>query len=234
MDRRENIKVLLTGTVATGFLLSTGCSPADVKKSESILAAGLYGRTPEEIEVDKKLMAETFLTEKEKKMVSLLSDIILPKDDVSGSATEAGVPDFIEFMMKDNPKFQLPMRGGMMWLENLSLSSFDKSFNDITPEQRMILVDKIAWPDTADEEMKFGVKFFNLMRNLTCTGFFTSQIGVKDIGYVGNRPNQWDGVPPEVLKKYGVSYDEKTLKQSLKIEDQQKIAEWDEKGNLIG
>jgi gluconate 2-dehydrogenase gamma chain len=234
MDRRENLKLLLTGTVATGFLLSTGCSPEDTKVAEKITGTGLYGRTTDEIAVDKKLMAETFFNEKEKNMVSILADIIIPKDETSGSATESGVPDFIEFMMKDYPKFQLTMRGGLMWLENLSLATFEKSFLEITAEQRIQLIDKIAYPDTAEEEMKFGVKFFNLMRNLTCTGFFTSQMGIKDIGYVGNRPNKWDGVPDEVLKKFNLSYDQKTLDQCLKIEDQQKLAQWDEKGNLIG
>jgi len=234
MDRRENLKLLLTGTVATGFLLSTGCSQEDTKVAEKISGTGLYGRTTDEIAVDNKLMAETFFNEKEKNMVSILADIIIPKDETSGCATESGVPDFIEFMMKDYPKFQLPMRGGLMWLENLSLATFEKSFLEITAEQRIQLIDKIAYPDTAEEEMKFGVKFFNLMRNLTCTGFFTSQMGIKDIGYVGNRPNQWDGVPDEVLKKFNLSYDQKTLDQCLKIEDQQKLAQWDEKGNLIG
>ena len=234
MDRRENIKVLLAGTVATGFLISSGCAPDDIKKSESIIAAGLYGRTPKEIEVDSKLMADTFFSDHEKKIVSLISEIIIPKDDVSIGATEAGVTDFIEFMVKDYPKFQLPLRGGLMWLENLSWATFDNSFVVITPEQRIILVDKIAWPDTAEEDMLYGVKFFNLMRNLVCTGFFTSKEGIKDIGYVGNRPNQWDGVPAEVLKKHGLSYDEKTLKECLKIEDQHKIVQWGEKGNIIG
>lgn len=232
MDRRENLKVLLTGTVATGFLLSTGCGSEDREKAKSVVAG--YGRTPEEVLHDQKMSAETFFTEKEKKMVSLLSDIIIPKDEVSGSATDAGVPDFIEFMMKDYPPFQLPMRGGLMWLENLSLATFDQSFLAITDQQRMELVEKIAWPDTADEDMKFGVKFFNLMRNLTCTGFFTTEMGIKDIGYVGNRPNQWDGVPEDVLKQFNLSYDEKTLKVCLNIADQQKIAQWDDQGNLIG
>ena len=125
MDRRENIKVLLAGTVATGFLISSGCAPDDIKKSESIIAAGLYGRTPKEIEVDSKLMADTFFSDHEKKIVSLISEIIIPKDDVSIGATEAGVTDFIEFMVKDYPKFQLPIRGGLMWLENLSWATFD-------------------------------------------------------------------------------------------------------------
>jgi hypothetical protein len=234
MDRRENLKVLLTGTVATGFLLSTGCSTEDAKKSEEIIASGLYGRTPEEIAHDKKLYSEVFFTNKEKKLVSILSDIIIPEDTESGSATSAGVPDFIEFMMKDYPKFQVPMRGGLMWLENFSYSEYGKSFTDLSDEQRISIIDKIAYPDTAEKDLLYGVKFFNLIRNLTCTGFFTSEIGIKDIGYAGNRPNQWDGVPEEVLNKYGLSYDEKTLNACLKIEDQQKIAQWDEKGNLIG
>ncbi|MGB4959067.1 MAG: gluconate 2-dehydrogenase subunit 3 family protein [Saprospiraceae bacterium] len=233
MDRRENLKVLLSGTVATGFLLSTGCNPEDVKKSEAIIAGG-YGRLPEEIVHDQKILADTFFSDYENKMIATLSDIIIPKDDVSGSATESGVPDFIEFMMKDYPKFQTPMRGGLMWLDNLSLSTYEVSFCDISPEQQLQLIDKIAYPDTAEDDMKFGVKFFNLLRNLTCTGFFTSKIGIKDIGYVGNRPNQWDGVPDEVLQKYGLSYDERTLQISLNIADQQKIAQWDDQGNLIG
>jgi len=233
MDRRENLKLLLSGTVATGFILTTGCSTEDKKQSANILGGG-YGRTAEEVVYDQKLVAETFFTEKEQKMVTVLADIIVPKDEVSGSASDAGVTEFIEFMMKDYPDFQLPMRGGLMWLDNLSLATYDKTFLDITQEEKMTLVDKIAWPDTAEADMQYGVKFFNLLRNLTCTGFFTTQIGLNDMGYVGNRPNQWDGVPEEVLKKHNLSYDERTLQVCLKIEDQQKVAQWDDQGNLIG
>jgi hypothetical protein len=234
MDRRENLKVLITGTVATGLLFTSGCKEEKVVKKSSAGGDLLYGRTDDETELDNKLLAETFFTEKERKMVEILSDIIIPADDISISATEAGVPDFIEFMMKDDPKYQVPVRGGLMWLENLSLATFEKSFSEITPDQRIVLVDKIAWPDKAEDIMKPGVKFFNTMRNLVCTGFFTSKEGVKDIGYAGNRPNQWDGVPDEVLKKYGIEYDEKRLAQYLNIEDQHKIIQWDDKGNIIG
>jgi hypothetical protein len=231
MDRRENLKVLLSGTVATGFLLSTGCGPDETKISENLIKG--YGRTPDEILLDQKLNSELFFSENEKKMVTILADLIIPKDEKSGSATDAGVPDFIEFMMKDYPKFQVPMRGGLMWLDNLSKKTFDKPFSDIPSEHHVELIDKIAWPDTATPEMQYGVKFFNLIRNLTCTGFFTTKIGFDDLGYVGNRPNQWDGVPTDVLEKYGLSYDQNTLDVCLKIEDQQKIAQWDDKGNLI-
>ena len=111
MDRRENIKVLLAGTVATGFLLSSGCKP-DVDTTTIDTEIKGYGRVPQEILHDKKISSESFFNDKEKKMVTILVDIIIPKDEKSGSATDAGVPDFIEFMMKDYPKFQTPMRGG--------------------------------------------------------------------------------------------------------------------------
>jgi hypothetical protein len=234
MDRRENLKVLLSGTLATGFLLTTGCSPEDTKKAKEIIAGGGYGRTDLEIAVDEKLMGETFFSNKERETVSLLTDIIIPKEGEEPGAIETGVVDFIEFMMKDYPKFQLPMRGGIMWLENLSQSTYEKEFKDLSSEEKIVLIDKIAYPDSAEPEMMFGVKFFNLMRNLTCTGYFTSKEGLKYLGYVGNRPNQWDGVPDEVLQKYNLSYDQKTLDVCLKIEDQQKIAVWDDQGNLIG
>ncbi|KXK38722.1 MAG: gluconate 2-dehydrogenase subunit 3 family protein [Saprospiraceae bacterium] len=235
MDRRENIKLLLTGTVATGFWLTTGCNPKDTATAEKIIATSTsgYGRTPEEMVHDAELMSQTFFTEKERKMVEILADIIIPADDKSGSATDAGVPDFIEFMMKDYPKFQLPMRGGLMWLDSQSNKDFGLSFIDSSATQRLELIDKIAYPDAATEDMKFGVRFFNLMRNLTATGFFTSEMGINDLGYVGNRTNQWNGVPDDVLKKFGFTYDDEWKDVYLNIEDQHRIAEWDDKGNLI-
>ncbi len=77
------------------------------------------------------------------------------------------------------------------------------------------MVDQIAYPAKAKPEMKQGVSFFNLMRNLTLTGFFTSEMGVKDLGYAGNTPNRWNGVPDEVLKQYGLAYSEKELKECV-------------------
>ena len=82
-------------------------------------------------------------------------------------------------------------------------------------EQQITLVDQIAYPNRAKAEMKQGVAFFNLMRNLTASGFYSSEIGTKDIGYIGNRPNQWNGVPDDVLKQYGLSYTEKELRECV-------------------
>jgi hypothetical protein len=80
------------------------------------------------------------------------------------------------------------------------------------------MIDEIAFPEKAKPEMKQGVAFFNLMRDLTATGFFTSQIGIKDLGYAGNKPNQWDGVPQDVLDQYGLKYSERELNESVKFD----------------
>jgi hypothetical protein len=89
-------------------------------------------------------------------------------------------------------------------------------------------VDKIAYPGKAAPELSQGVSFFSLMRNLTATGFFTSEMGLKDLGYQGNKPNVWDGVPDDVLKKYDLAYDEKMLAIAIKPDDRGKVMTWDD------
>lgn len=174
-----------------------------------------------------------FFTEHERKTMEVLCDLIIPADEVSGSATDAGVPDFIEFMMKDIPTMQVPTRGGLMWLDNQSRQRYDNDFIDCSTSDQQELIDEIAYPLEANEEMQYGVRFFNRIRDLTATGFFTSEMGIEDLGYQGNRTTVWDGVPPHVLEQHGLSYDQKTLDECLKPENRTKIAEWDDDGNLI-
>lgn len=217
MKRRDSIKAILVGTVASSVLVDA-CKTADEKATTAATPASTIDRTKVEAEIEAKLMAETFFTKHEMATIAVLSDIIIPKDDVSGSATEAGVPDFIEFIVKDMPQNKTPMRGGLRWLDLESTKRFEKAFIDCDSKQQIAIVDDIAYPEKAKPEMKQGVAFFNLMRNLTATGFYTSQIGVEDIGYVGNRPNQWNGVPDDVLKQYGLAYTEKELKECISFD----------------
>lgn len=217
MKRRDSIKAILVGTVASSVLVDA-CKTADEKATAAATPASAIDRTKEEAAIEAKLMAETFFTKHEMATIAVLSDIIIPKDDVSGSATEAGVPDFIEFIVKDMPQNKTPMRGGLRWLDLESTKRFEKAFIDCDTKQQIAIVDDIAYPEKAKPEMKQGVAFFNLMRNLTATGFYTSQIGVEDIGYVGNRPNQWNGVPDDVLKQYGLAYTEKELKECISFD----------------
>ncbi len=234
MNRRENLKLLLTGSLATGFIWS-GCSPEtkEIPHHPEIGDWGSYGRTPEEIKINEQLMSETFFTDEERKKLDVLVDIIIPADDTSGSATDAGVPDFIEFMMKDIPAYQTPIRGGLFWLDHKADEMYGEKFLDITEEQRIAIIDQIAYPDKATPEVASGVRFFNLLRNLTATGFFTSEEGFKDLGYVGNRPNAWDGVPEEVLAKHGLENDPKYKDVYLDVSTRGTIAQWDDEGNLI-
>ncbi len=163
------------------------------------------GRTKAEAIRDAKLMAEKFFSEHEMKTITVLADIIIPADKISGSASQAGVPAFIEFMAKDRPKdFQTPMRGGLRWLDSQSIKRFQKNFVDLNSKQQVEIVDDIAYPEKAKKEFSQGVNFFSLMRNLTASGFYSTEMGHNDIGYVGNRPNQWEGVPSDVRKQYGV------------------------------
>ncbi|MBC8110344.1 MAG: gluconate 2-dehydrogenase subunit 3 family protein, partial [Verrucomicrobia bacterium] len=150
-----------------------------------------------------ELNKQKFFTDAEFKTISQLSNIIIPADEKSGSATDAKVPDFIEFIVKDMPWMQTPMRGGLRWLDSQTLKIFGKPFNQCTESQQLTLIDQIAYPDLAKPDMKHGVTFFNLMRNLTASGYFSSEMGWKFIDYKGNTPNNWEGVPPEVLAKYG-------------------------------
>lgn len=233
MDRREHLKLLLTGTIGAGFIF-TQCTEEDRQISEEIIEnGGGYGRTPEEVERDERLHSQSFFTDEELRMVDHLSEIIIPADEDSGGASEAGVADFIEFMVKDIPSLQLPMRGGLMWLNGECRKRYGNAFLDCSESEQMEMIDEIAWPDDARPEMAYGVRFFNRMRNLTSSGFFTSQIGLEYLGYMGNRPTFWDGVPEEVLNQYGLSYDERTLEESVQPESRHEVAEWDENGNLI-
>ena len=195
------------------------CEPKTDKPAaaEPSAATVTIDRTPDELARDQKLQAEKFLDEHEMKTVSVLADIIIPKDDKSGSATDAGVPAFIEFIVKDMPHYQTPVRGGIKWLDLQCMRRFNADFASSTAQQQIEIVDEIAYPGKAKPEMQQGVAFFNTMRDLTACGFFTSKIGIDDLGYVGNRPNQWDGVPEDVLAQYGLKYDEKTLEIAPKF-----------------
>lgn len=210
MKRRESLRALTLSTFGVAAinpqeLLSErrdldkvmGTPPAQVG----------FGRTDEEAAHDAKLLAEKYFTDKELATLAVLSDIIIPADSKSGSASQSGVPQFIEFMVKDQPYWQTPFRGGLQWLDRESQKRFKKVFTGLSKEERLKIVDDIAYPEKAKPDMSQGVAFFNNMRNFTATGFFSSKIGIDDIGYMGNRPNVWDGVPAEVLQQYGYKYE---------------------------
>lgn len=236
MDRRETLKTLLIGGAAGATLSATGCKPNEVAElKDSIVPGNGYGRTPSEMEHDKQLYAETYFDEHELTTIAILCDIILPSKGSAGSATDAGVPEFIEFIVKDLPNNQLPMRGGLAWLDGESNARFNNRFANLDDSQQIAIVDDIAYPDPDDERpsMGPGIKFFNQIRNLTLTGYYTTKMGFEDLGYVGNRPNVWDGVPADVLAKHDVDYDPEWIAKCINQDTRNTIAEWDSEGNLL-
>lgn len=220
MDRRESLKYMAWSTISTSLILDA-CKNKDknlkVGNEVKLQPGPTIDRMAEEKAFEEKLNADKFFSEHELATIGVLSDIIIPKDDVSGSATEAGVPDFIEFMAKDKPELQVPLRGGLNWLDMQMMKTYGKAFKDVGAKEQIAMVDQIAYPEKAKPEMKPGVRFFNMMRNLTASGFYTSRIGIADIGYKGNQANQWNGVPDDVLKQYGVAYTEKEMAECVKF-----------------
>lgn len=204
MNRRQSLKALSISTLGVGLLVeSCKTSTKQVDVSNVDTAVGL-----EEFEVErlKQLYAQpAFFNAHEKSTMVILADLIIPKDKVSGGASEAKVVDFIEFIVKDIPTHQLPMRGGLKWLDLHCLNTYEKTFVDCTSAQQIEVLEQIAYPGKTKPELQQGEVFFSRMRDLVGTGFYTSEIGINDLGYVGNVPNIWEGVPKDVLKQYNLS-----------------------------
>ena len=211
MDRRKSIKAMILGTVSTAVLVE-----ACKNSATTVAEVNMDDRMQEEKDYLVKVKAEpNFFTEHEMATITILSDIIIPKDKVSGSATDAKVPEFIEFIVKDMPDHQVPMRGGLKWLDLHSYKKHSKAFTECSSKEQIGIVDEIAYPEKAAPALAQGVSFFNKIRDLVTTGFYTAEIGVKDLGYMGNVPNMWAGVPDDVLKHHGFAYTEKELKECI-------------------
>jgi hypothetical protein len=147
-----------------------------------------------------------FFTAHEYATVGLLVDLIIPRDERSGSATDAHVPEFMDFMMIDQPRRQVAMRGGLRMIDRLAVDRFGKEVAASTDAQRRQLLDEIAYTSNADAGLSQAIAFFNSFRDLTATGFFTSKMGMADLQYQGNVfLAEWSGCTDAANKKLGVS-----------------------------
>jgi gluconate 2-dehydrogenase gamma chain len=164
--------------------------------------------------------APKFFTAAEFRTARILADMIIPRDERSGNASDAGVPEFMDFMMTDRPTNQTWMRAGLAWIDAQSNTRFGKPFADATEAQRDQILNDIAWPARAPATMTDGVNFFNRFRDLTSSGFWSSRIGVKDLQYKGNVfVAEWNGCPPAALQKLGVNYDKFDRKKLRLVPD---------------
>jgi hypothetical protein len=195
LTRRSMIRLLGSAPLAAGFTWT----PAEA--AQAAQRAQAARRTPAKGAAYKP----RFFTAHEYATVRVLADTIIPADERSGSATDAGVPEFIDFLIDDQPARQTAMRGGLAWIDRECEERFDRRFLECTADQRAAVLDDIAWPQKARPEIAHGVAFFNSFRDLTASGFWSSKMGVADLQYTGNvMVPEWTGCPPEALKKLGL------------------------------
>ena len=231
MERRESIKAMMLGSFGTGLLLQS-CLDTSPQQLQEKIWKYQYGRTPKEAAHDQKLLGQQFFDEKEMKLITRLANLILPPHE-NGSIEEAEVPGFIEFIVKDISSLQKLLKKGLKWLEQESKQQFGKAFVDSCETEQKSILDSICYELEDVEEQPDGIAFFSLIRDLVVTGYFTSSVGLKDLGYQGNSPNVWDGVPDEVLKDHDVAYDEAWLAKCIDQNQRNEVAKWDENGNLL-
>ncbi len=190
ITRRDVLKSLALGVAGGSVLNVIPLEAAElahqmVKKAKAAEPAGKY--------------VPKFFTPKQYETIVSLCDAIIPKDEKSGGAVDAGAPEFIDLLTSENEEFQLALGGGLMWLDNHCLDQYGKVYMECTPEQRKETLDLLAYRKNAKKnpELSQGVAFFAAMRDFTCDGFYTSKIGIEDLGYIGNTTlREWPGCPP--------------------------------------
>jgi gluconate 2-dehydrogenase subunit 3-like protein len=194
VNRRELLRLLVAAPAAAGF----AWTDAEAQQAGRLARAAQASGAP---------FKPKFFSAHEFRTVKMLVDLVIPADERSGSASDAGVPQFMDFMMGDQPERQVAMRGGLAWIDVECQKRFDRPFVDCLPADQTAILDDIAWPHNARAEFAHGVAFFNSFRDLTATGFWTTRTGIDDLQYVGNRAvAHWNGCPEEALKKLGVTY----------------------------
>jgi gluconate 2-dehydrogenase gamma chain len=202
IDRREALRRVGSVPLAAGLALSPARLHAAQEHVHKVAGRAASGQPA----------ATRFFTAHEWTTVRVLADLVIPADDRSGSATDALVPEFIDFVLDDplaeareKESLQTRVRGGLAWLERECRSRFGKDFVSSAPGERAAILDDIAWPEKARAEMGPGAAFFTLFRDLVASGFWSSRVGVEDLRYTGNTfVAEWKGCPPEVLAKIGL------------------------------
>ena len=193
-DRRTLLKALAAAPAAAFAISEAEAQQAHHQAQKALQTAKTTGSA----------YKPKFFTQHEYETVKVLSDMIIPRDERSGGAVDAGVPEFMDFTMADQPPRQTAIRGGLAWLDNESQRRFDKTFVAASDVERRQILDDISGYGAPPSWITHGVAFFRNFRDLTASGFWTSKIGMADLGYIGNTfVADWQGCPADVLKKIG-------------------------------
>ncbi len=200
LTRRTALRLILGGPASAALVWT----PADAERDLSAVARGAKAEGFSQA-AGQTAFKPKFFTAHEYATVNILVDLIIPRDERSGSATDAGVPPFMDFTMTDQPRRQVAMRGGLALLDRLMVTRTGKRFSDATDSQRRGVLDEIAYTTNPDPSLAHAVAFFSSFRDLTASGFWSSRIGVADLQYEGNTfVAEWNGCPDEALHRLGV------------------------------
>jgi gluconate 2-dehydrogenase gamma chain len=202
MNRREMLASIAAGAAALS-IPREGIEAAAAHARDALLAEEqaqhAHQQAPAQAAQSAAYAPKNF-TDDEYRLVRLLVDYVIPRDARSGSATQAGVPQFMDFILGEYPSNRAWMRDGIAWMNAECRRRFGKGFISCSDAQRREVLDAIAYPARARTQDRPGVEFFTRFRNLTSSGFWTSRLGIADLGYTGNRPvTEWVGTPPNVL-----------------------------------
>lgn len=221
MDRREALKLM--AAAAASATIAEGAAPALVDAQQPVQITprrkaaapvppkvGPRGTPTDPDLINPKAPWPRLLSAGELTSLSALCDMIIPADERSPAASTVGVPAYInEYVSAPYDwaeRALVRVRGGLIWLDVESGKRFTKRFSALTTAQKTQICDDICYVANAKAEYKAGAQFFREIRNLTQSGFYTSEAGMKDLQYVGNVPlAKWDGPPPEVLRKLGLT-----------------------------
>ena len=190
ISRRDVLKSLAMSAAATSVLRVI---PAQAAEYAHHMVAAEKAAAPA------KAYAPKFFSAHDYKTLRVLCQTIIPADGDSGGAIEAGAPEFIDLLTNENPDYQRILGGGLQWLDSECSDRYDKVYLDCSPEQQKEILDLIAYKKNAvaNPALNTGVEFFSFLRNMTADGFFTSEIGIKYLGYVGNAfLKEFPGCPP--------------------------------------
>jgi hypothetical protein len=215
MDRRQALKVM--AIAAAGPTLAA-CAPGE-ERTDATAPGPVGNPRAAGTSWDPDLVApvvpwERTLTEDELASLAVLCDVILPADDRSPSASAVGAHDFIDEWVSapfdGNVRDLVVIRGGVIWLDRESNARFGSGaapvrFRDLSEEQRTAICDDICYEPNAPAGYEAAARFFDRVRYLTSTAFWTTTEGMQDLEYIGNIPlGQWDPPPPEVLRHIGL------------------------------
>lgn len=190
ISRRDILKSL-TATAVTGSVLRVIPLEAAEYAHRMIKA--------EKAAADTQAYTPKFFSPHLYKTLQSLCNSIIPPDDEAKGALEAGAPEFIDLLASENSEYQLSLGGGLMWLDNTCIDRHGKAYLDCTADQQKEMLDLIAYRKNAktDPTISHGIEFFSFLRKLTADGFFTSEIGIEYLGYIGNTfLSEFPGCPP--------------------------------------